>query len=225
MDDETVTATSVVATSTLAERRTALMPAERAVYRAILREFGSGRIPTRTGLAESAGKEVAELEATLARLAEFDLAHADSEGDEVLVAYPFSARPTRHEVELDGRTVHAMCAVDALGIPFMLQRVAEIRSRDPLTGTAISVAVEPSVFARWVPDSAVVIWGAEAGRGASAAICCPVVNFFESNETAAAYVRERPRLRATIASIPEALELGRQIFGDALAMTTQEEMR
>ena len=34
-----------------------------------------------------------------------------------LVAYPFSGRPTPHRVRFaDGHEVHAMCALDALGV-------------------------------------------------------------------------------------------------------------
>ena len=54
----------------------------------------------------------------------------------VAVAYPFSGTPTPHRVELDGLpAVYAMCAIDALGLPFMASRDGRITSADPHDGT------------------------------------------------------------------------------------------
>jgi mercuric reductase len=69
----------------------------------------------------------------------------------VTVAYPFSGAPTRQQVELDGfPAVHAMCAIDALGIPVMAGRDGRITATDPprrnpghRLGPGRSVAVDP----------------------------------------------------------------------------------
>jgi hypothetical protein len=54
----------------------------------------------------------------LGALAAADLVHSDPASGTIGVAYPFSGRPTSHQVELaGGPTVSAMCALDALGIP------------------------------------------------------------------------------------------------------------
>lgn len=51
------------------------------------------------------------------------------------VAYPFSGRPTPHRVRLGpAAEANAMCAIDALGIPFMVGTSAEIVSLGPLMG-------------------------------------------------------------------------------------------
>ena len=56
------------------------------------------------------------------------------EGRVVAVAYPFSGRPTRQQVELDGfPAVYAMCAIDALGIPAMAGRDGRIAAVNPKT--------------------------------------------------------------------------------------------
>ena len=83
-----------------------LSAAERRLYRSVLDAFVAG-LPRPDG-AEMAG------------LVERDLVVLGADGD-VTAAYPFSARPTRHRLRLvDGRSYWAMCAIDALGIPYML---------------------------------------------------------------------------------------------------------
>lgn len=60
-------------------------------------------------------------------LAAEDLAHVESDGGSVVVAYPFSGRPTDHVVEMtDTPRIHAMCAIDALGVPLMAGRDGRI---------------------------------------------------------------------------------------------------
>jgi hypothetical protein len=52
------------------------------------------------------------------------------QGDEILLAYPFSAAPTPFLVRLaDGRERYACCAIDALGIAAMLDTAVRIRTR------------------------------------------------------------------------------------------------
>jgi len=51
------------------------------------------------------------------------------ENKAVVAAYPVSALPTRHRVQLsDGRVLHAMCAIDAIGAAFAFDRDAEVQS-------------------------------------------------------------------------------------------------
>ncbi|MEJ7569815.1 MAG: organomercurial lyase [Gaiellaceae bacterium] len=62
-----------------------------------------------------------DLPVTLASLAAEDLDHTGTDGA-ITVAYPFSGRPAAHRVQLDVHEVHAMCAIDALGIAPMFGR-------------------------------------------------------------------------------------------------------
>ena len=63
-------------------------------------------------------------------LARDDLVHTDRDG-EITVAYPFSGRPTGYLVRFEGgHEVHAMCAIDALGIAPMFRVPIEIESRE-----------------------------------------------------------------------------------------------
>jgi hypothetical protein len=199
------------------ERSSRLNSEERKFYYWILQRFVQALPPTRAQLGERARALGLEPSAALATLASEDLVHTDEDGD-VVVAYPFSARPRGHRVTIDeGATVEAMCAIDALGIVAMLDLPVEIDSHDPLTGKEIRLRVGPGEEAGWEPESAVVLAGSGCVSGPSYGGCCDVLNFFETTETAERYLREHNNVAGMPISIPEAIETGRAIFGEILA--------
>lgn len=197
-----------------AERLAHLEEAERQLYLWILGCLAGGELPTQGALQRQALSLGLREEDTLARLAEADLVQHDPTNGEIVAAYPFSGRPTTHRVLLDlDREVYAMCAVDALGIAFLLACPVEVLSRDPMEGSEIWVRVEPGEGSWWEPKSAVVLWGASGEAGSSAVSCCPFVHFFASGEQARRYLTEHASLRAEVLSLPEAIELAKEIFG------------
>ena len=203
------------------DRAKRLTPAQRDLYRWILHAYAQYGKPSDDGLLQVASSLGLDVEQALARLGEEDLVHRDPHG-KIVVAYPFSGTPTAHRVALDGGSeVFAMCAVDALGIPFMLGAPAEISSRDPLSAEEIRVRVEPRVSLDWRPQSAVVLWGGTGSDGPSAATCCQFVHFFCSAESARAYIAARPHLMGEILAMPVAADAGRVIFGDVLTPDEQ----
>ena len=75
-----------------------------------------------------------ELAAAVDELDRADLDRARPHG-ELLAAYPFSAAPTAHRLVLGaGVSVHAMCAIDALGVSAMLGQPVTVTSAQPDTG-------------------------------------------------------------------------------------------
>jgi hypothetical protein len=192
-----------------------LTPPERALYRWVLCAFAEHGRPPVDELVDVGLSLGLDVEQALERLAEEDLVHRTQ--GEIAVAYPFSGTPTAHRVRLGGGEVYAMCAVDALGIPFMLGEQGEIRSRDPLIGAEISVRIQPDVALEWRPDPAVVLWGASGGGGPSAATCCQFVHFFSSTDSARRYLAENAQVTGEILTVPVAAEAGKAIFGDVLA--------
>lgn len=199
------------------ERLARLTPAERKFYGWILQTFAAGRKPEVESLCDVASGLDIDVEEAMAKFAEEDLVHQDSSTGDILVAYPFSGRATAHRVRLGvDREVDAMCAVDALGMPYMLAAEAEIVSRDPLTGDEVWVRIDPGDGVWWEPETAVVFAGATGASGPSASTCCSFINFFASAESAGRYLRENPLVRGETLSIPEAVEAGELIFGDLL---------
>jgi hypothetical protein len=197
------------------QRLRTLTEGERELYRWILRSFGAGRPPARHALAGAASELELEVETTLERLRQRDLVHYDPSSGAILVAYPFSGRPTAHRVLLNGREVYAMCAIDALGIAPMLGEPIEVLSRDPLTGDEIRVELAPEGDGDWQPHEAVVVSGT-TGRGESCDCCCPVLNFFASAQSAERWLGLNSRVCGLVVPMQDAIAAGRAVFGDLL---------
>ncbi len=65
--------------------------------------------------------------------------------NEILMANPFSAVPTPFRVKAGGVSAYGNCIWDALGIPAMLKRDAQILTSCADCGTAAEIAVEANV--------------------------------------------------------------------------------
>ena len=203
----------------------------RAVQQQVLRAFATaGRPPAAPALAETAARYGTAADAVLARLHATDILRLGS-GGEIRAAYPFSGVPTRHVVDIDGGPrVHAMCAIDALGIAAMLGTRVVITSADPGTGEPIAVTVQADgKTAAWQPRTAVVFSGqrgpggpGDAERGApggpaAAEVCCGYMNFFVSHPSAAAWAATHPEVTGSVLDQTAALREGRGTFGSLLA--------
>jgi hypothetical protein len=160
-----------------------------------------------------------EPQAALAALAGADLVHLDPAAGRVRVAYPFSGAPTAHRVTLaDGPTLHAMCALDALGIPLMARRSGKINSVDPASGQPITVEVDGQGW-HWQPSTTVVLAGTTALAGACGSVadcCCPYINFHASPGDAHAYPQRHPAMAAQLLGQAEAIAAARRSFGGLL---------
>jgi hypothetical protein len=165
------------------------------------------------------GLDPAEASAALAR---HDLVHRDVQTGAISVAYPFSVADTPHRVRLrSGVEVFAMCAIDALGIAFMLSEPTEIASADPGTSDRIEVSLRLTAASAWTPADAVVLAGC-VGTGTSRTCTCPHTTFAASREHAQALLEADPQVAGEILSMPEAIIRGRDTFAGLLDHDTQE---
>jgi hypothetical protein len=196
-------------------RRARLEDAEREFYFWILRRFASHGTPSSTDTAAAAERLGLDRKAALTKLADEDLIHVDENG-EVVVAYPFSGRPTAHKVRFEsGREAYAMCAIDALGIAPMFDQAIEIASVDPLTGEAVRATITPEGEGTWEPRSAAIVAGVIDRSDESFRGCCPALNFFASAESGNRWLKDPHRgVRGQVVSMPEAIAAGRAVFGD-----------
>lgn len=194
-----------------------LSAGERALHAWILRSFAAGTTPTPEAVADAAVRAGVDVDAALESLAGKDLVHSDPGTGAILVAYPFSGTDCGHRVLIDGRHhVEAMCAVDALGIAPMLQASTEITSRDPRSGRDVWVRMDPGDGTWWEPDATVVLDASLGVGGPSYRNWCATLNFFESEESARAYLNAHHELTGRVLSMRDAIELGRDLFGDLL---------
>ena len=194
-------------------------PAERglrAVHQAVLRSFvHTGTAPGMPTLAKHAAPF--EMSQVLAELADGDFLCLDQAG-QITAAYPFSALPTRHRVQISGEaTVFAMCAIDALGISALTGRPALIESADPSTGEPVTVHVDGAT-STWNPATAVVYVGRTGGQcaGPSASASCGYMNFYATRAAASAWGAAHPEITGGILGQARALQTGIGIFGQLL---------
>jgi hypothetical protein len=186
-----------------AQRVAGLAPPERELYGSLLRAFADGREPD----GALAGRRHA-----LGRLVEGDLVAIDRDGA-VVVAYPFSARPTRHRVlSEDGRRHWAMCAIDALAIPFLLRRRAEIHARSAGNQRPVTVMVDPVAGAIVSNPGDATVVAARAGPGCAASCACPYINLFGSRADADRHLAASG-LHGTVLTVADAAAAGRALFG------------
>jgi hypothetical protein len=118
------------------ERQAGLLEPLRDFHRRLLGGFSTRTGPPEPGPVRAMAVELGlDQRQALGVLAAADLVHIDPASGTISVAYPFSGRPTPHRVQFDdGIQVWAMCALDALGIPQMTRRDAQISSTDPASG-------------------------------------------------------------------------------------------
>lgn len=174
-----------------------LEPALRSLHQTVLKAFATG-----SSMPQDAHG--------LRELHSLDALRLGSDG-QIAVAYPFSATPTRHRVRIGAAEVYAMCAIDALGIGPMLGTETVISSVDVTTGRPITVSGPD-----WSPADAVVFVGA-TGSGPSADCCCDFLNFFESHDSATAWMTAHPDVPGQILDQSAAQALATRLFGHLLA--------
>jgi len=158
-----------------------------------------------------------EVSQVLAELAYGDFVCLDQAG-QITAAYPFSAVPTRHRVQISGKaTVFAMCAIDALGISAMTGRPVVIKSADPSTCEPVTVHADGAA-STWNPATAVVYVGRTGGQcaGPSASVCCGYMNFFATRAAASAWAASHPEITGGILGQARGLQVGIGIFGQLL---------
>lgn len=190
-----------------------LPAAARELHRWVLRAFlTTGQAPHRDDAAVGgAGRDDA-----FRAMTDVDLVQLDADG-RVAVAHPFSGRPTGHTVQLDGGPVlHAMFAIDALGIPLMTGRDGVIVSADPGDGNPIRIERHGETW-RWTPEGTAVLLAQSSGRGSAADCLRPTITFHTSRDRAEDHLRGRPGLTGVVLEQAQALDAAGRSFGPLLA--------
>ncbi|MGQ0534993.1 MAG: organomercurial lyase, partial [Methanobacteriota archaeon] len=101
-------------------RRNDSMPrAHRGFAYAVMDAIAAGQAPTVDGAAARCGMGPAEARNAADALVEAGLMTVD--GDRITGALGLSAVQTPHRLTLNGRPLHAWCAIDAVGIPAALR--------------------------------------------------------------------------------------------------------
>ncbi|MFV2035186.1 MAG: alkylmercury lyase family protein [Halocynthiibacter sp.] len=193
----------------------------RHLHQHILRTFLiSGKPPRRETL-----KAVvpANADEALADLVARDLVFLDMDDGargEIAGAYPFSSRPTRHAVVIDGQKIAAVCAIDALGAGAMAHRDAQVATACPICESRIDVTVTGYglVLSAVSPATAVLWAGIEPINGCAATTQCQSMLMFCSERHLQDWCAARTGpLRGFRFTPAEALQAGAAIFRPFLA--------
>lgn len=133
-------------------------------------------------------------------------------------AYPFTARRTAHRVTLHSQMLHALCAIDALGVGAMYGADAVIESSCRTCGAAISIETTQHGLAlgpRQPGDS--VVWYDLTYDCSAANSCCPSIAFFCSDEHLEQWIAaQTTRPVGQRLALTDAFENGRALFGPVL---------
>jgi hypothetical protein len=197
--------------------RAALSPEENALRKAILTAFAEkGSAPSVHEVAHTLALPVEDVLEGFRKLAAYDLIVWREDEARILSAYPFSGVPTAHQVLIDGYTLlYAMCAIDALGVPFMLVQGASIRSTCFFCQQPVTVEVHGGSLQGAFPLTTVV-WFSERDGCCVAEARCPLMNFFCHEGHLHAWLATSPGERGTSFSVREAVDVGKAVFGELL---------
>ena len=193
-------------------------PITRAVYRHILRTFAeTGHPPSTEAIAAAVGLPDAAADRYLRIIEAADGLCRDPATGNILSAYPFSAAPTPHRVELGtGATVYALCVIDALGIPFLLDTDAVIHSACAHCGSGLTVRVVGGALSGVSPAETVVVCASAPADCYAATGQCPFINFFCSPTHAQAWRETHTGVRSALMDVAGAAACGRQVFAPLL---------
>ncbi len=169
----------------LKARQDRLSPAFRGVHRAVIVSLVMrGRPPTRTEIATLVGEQ--QVDTVLDRLGNDDLVVLTADRREVLGAYPVTSETTPHVLEVNGHSIHAMCALDALAVSPLFDCPVRIHSSCRVTGEAIEIEQNGAdiVEARPMTVRVGVRWQTPSGEGAAHSLCMEMV-FLKDGDAAA----------------------------------------
>jgi len=155
-------------------------------------------------IAAAAGKPPEEVRGALDR---FPSAEWDEQGR--VVGLGLTHQLTPHRLELEGRTLFAWCALDALLFPTLLGRPASIESPCRGTGELVHVEATPAGIEAVEPPSAVVSIVAARDLANFRRVSCNNTHFFSSPEAASRWLEKHPE--PTILPAEGAFRLGRLI--------------
>jgi len=149
------------------------------VHAAVLHDLLFRHTPTVEGIVRVTGLPGTTVSDAMAILKERG-AVVDGRSGAIVAAYPLSAVPTPHVVELGGAAPWANCAVDALAVPAMAGRQGTISSRCAFCSGPITIEVARSAVQSSEPAGVIVAYGGLSGCDDRSVLVnsCPFINFF-----------------------------------------------
>lgn len=139
----------------------------------------------------------------------------DAQGN--LVGAALTQIPTAHRFRVNGQQLYAWCALDALFMPGLLGKTAEVESICPTTGAAIRLTIAPDRVRAYSPAETVLsitVPGLSCRRDPDdqstgpSSDACSQMDFFSSRAAAEEWVQNHPGV--AILTVEEAFELAQR---------------
>ena len=133
--------------------------------------------------------------------------------DEPVGAYPFTMEPRDHKVSINGHTVYAMCALDALAISPMFKLKTHIDSSCHVSGASISIDQLDQEVLNRAENTDIhfgINWNSAANNCCATSLCSEMI-FLKNKEIAQAWFIEDSQNREIFA-LDEAIDFAAQYF-------------
>lgn len=160
-------------------------PTLKALHRMVIESLVTrGRPPDRAEVAARVGAH--QVDAALALLGNDDLIVLSADRQTILGAYPVTLEITPHALEVNGNSIHAMCALDALAVAPLFNCGVDIRSNCRMTGVAIAIRQSGERILEACPGTirVGVRWQMPSGDSAAHSLCTEMV-FLKDDDAAA----------------------------------------
>jgi alkylmercury lyase len=157
---------------------------------ALFRLLGQGEPVTCESLAERAG---VPLDQVAAFIDASPTLQRERQGS-IIAFGGLTLLPTSHVLEVDGRALHAWCALETLFLPELLARPARVRSTCPATGQPVTLTVDIDGVHDLAPAGAVMTLHTVDGLDPNDVVgtfCC-FVHFFVTEHAARDWATPNP---------------------------------
>jgi mercuric reductase len=199
----------------LKARQSQLTPQLRNLHIAILSHFATAGQPlSRDQVAQQLGDT--DVDAALTRLADDDLIVLSPDRRDIAGAYPFTAENRVHAVLVNGHTVHAMCALDALAIAPMFETATRIDSRCHITDTPVEIHMQGAELLSAMPGDVRVGIHWQSTLGCAAQSLCMEMVFLADAETAQRW-QQQDSDNTDLYELPDAVRFAAAYFRPLLA--------
>ena len=180
------------------------------LHRAILRSlYSRGQVPRPDELAALVTTN--GIEPALDELRRRELAVFSKDG-RLAGAYPMTTEPTPHLLVFPGRSVHAMCAIDALSVTPIFGGAVEIRSECRVTREPVVIRQQDERIIEASPSLVLagVRWQMPCGSHAAHSMCMEMV--FLKDDDAAQVWHGGALDHHSMFSLDDAVEFGARFF-------------
>ncbi|MGX7109397.1 organomercurial lyase [Facklamia miroungae] len=114
------------------------------------------------------------------------------EEDEVVTLYPLSLKKTNKKVytQKSDKPVHAMCAIDALGLYHTIESQIMIEGEDEFTGEKIKLEMNNDKIINHNKQTVFILYKNVCKKKDCNKECCPFIHFFVSEDNIVRYLNK-----------------------------------